>query len=199
MQERDMDIPLTYYGNGCSPATGSSEPCSTRIVQTYDNEDQKNGTYYYAYAATSGSGGTALTKDNTNTPDTFCPLGWQLLYGGTGGDYYDKSKSWNYLLSSYHLENNQTSSQKLRSYPLSWVQSGGLDGYQGKLYNQSTSGLYWTMTNKDDIHTYRVSYWASQIPSLVGESIAKWYAYTLRCTPDLSVLTIIKIQLILKS
>ncbi len=99
----------SYYGRGCKNSWGtdgeggSQTPCADsdaggRYVKTADNETQKNGTYYNFQAATVGAGG-AMATDKTDSPYTFCPLGWQLPYSGTGGDYDDKSKTWNICLS----------------------------------------------------------------------------------------------------
>ena len=176
-----MNIPTTYYGNGCTPIGGTDKPCETRIINTYDNEDQKNGTYYYPQALTAGSSGNSVTTDNTDSPDSFCPLGWQVPYGGTGGDYYNKSKSWNYLVVTYSLGQDESSSRRIRSYPLSYVLPGGLDGAVGKLYGQTLSGLYWTLTNKDTNKTYRINFWQTGIGTLVTEGNTKWYAYAFRC------------------
>ena len=131
---------FTYYGNGCEKTWGdggSDIPCSTRIVTTSDNEDQKNGTYYHFQAATSGTG-SSITTENTLVPDSFCPLGWQLPYGGTGGDYYDKSRSWKYLAGKYNL----LYSTDVKVYPFSFVLGGSFFQNSGLLFNQNLSGNY---------------------------------------------------------
>ena len=128
----------TYYGNGCGPDIGSTTPCSTRIVQTNDGENQKNGTYYHFQAATVGTGGT-IASENANSPDTFCPLGWQLPYSGTGGDYYDISRSIKVLLDTYQIDDNITGVHILRSYPFSIVYSGYFDGPEGSLNNKGVA------------------------------------------------------------
>ena len=135
----------TYYGLGCPNGWGtdgkggSDIPCTTRIVQTKDEENQKNGTYYSNLAAVSGSA-RYESKDNTIAPDTFCPLGWQLPYGGTGGDYYDQSRSWKELLTIYNLISDQSSSTKFHSYPTSYVESGVFGWFSGRLYYQNSRG-----------------------------------------------------------
>ena len=119
--------------------------CSTRITKTYDNEDQKNGTYYHYQAATSGMGST-VNAENAIIPDTFCPLGWQLPYGGTGGDYYNQSKSWRYLFTTYGYENDKAGRNGSQSYPLSYIKSGQTIWGQGALYRFGKSGRYWAAT-----------------------------------------------------
>ena len=152
----------TYYGNGCPnewvediPGNGGSAvSCATRIVQTLDNEDQKNGTYYHFQAATSGAGGE-ITTDNTYSPDTFCPLGWQMPYNGTGGEYYDKSKSWKYLLTRYNI-NHETDSNTLRNYPFSYVDGGYYYWNIGHLFRQAVPYTYfWSNTVKSRTNAYR--------------------------------------------
>ena len=146
-----------YYGNGCpgSQTEGSKTPCSTRLVDTLDGETLKNGTYYNFQAATSGTGGT-LEPDNTNSSDTFCPLGWQLPYGGTGGDYYDKSKSGKYLLVQYGAWDN-VEGMKMLIYPLSFIRAGGYNWEIGTLNNFGSVGYYSTNTNYTWRSIYRIS------------------------------------------
>ena len=140
----------TYYGNGC-PAKegGNSESCTTRIVKDGDSEDQKNGTYFTFQAATTGTGGSMPTI-NSNSPDTFCPLGWQLPYSGTGGDYYDQSRSWNYLFGIYGITTGEnvppSEAIKARIFPFSYIFSGYFTGDGGKLYGQGGVGTLWTST-----------------------------------------------------
>ena len=154
----------TYYGNGC-PNTwdsskeeegygGSAVACETRILKTYDDESLKNGTYYVFAASTAGSGSTIET-DNTNSPDTFCPLGWQMPYGGTAGDYYDKSKSLVYLFNSYHLNNSESGSRAMRSYPISYIFNGFLYWNVGRLFAQDVHGYYVYSTNRSPGSVYR--------------------------------------------
>ena len=178
----------SYYGNGCpndwgdGGKGGSITPCSTRILQTYDNESQKNGTFYVFQSATSGTGG-AMSTNNTNSPDTFCPLGWQLPYSGKGGDYYDKSKSWWYLYNQYSITFNQgtrASYEQVSSYPLSYILPGFFHWNMGRLYVQGKNGYYWssTITNVSDAH--RMNVWVQGLN--VNESnIYKEDAQPLRC------------------
>ena len=143
-----------YYGNGCPGESATT--CLSRIVQTNDNESQKNGTYYNFQAITSGSG-AIIEDDNTNAPDTFCPLGWQLPYGGTDGDYYDKSKSWKYLFTFYSIIiSDQTSNNKIKTYPLSNVPSGYYNLDNGYLYYQTQNGYNNTLTIASKISAYRL-------------------------------------------
>ena len=181
LKNPNIEISTTYYGNGCTPGAGSTKPCQTRLVTTQDDEIQKNGTYYNFQAATAGSG-ASLTADNAQASDTFCPLGWQLPYGGTDGDYYNQSKSWIGFLNSYELTNNTSSSQTLRSYPISYVMSGGLDMWSGKLYNQGQSGMYHSPSNADSNHDYRYIFGTAWIIITRDDLvITKHYGYPVRC------------------
>ena len=138
----------SYYGNSCSTEErGGLDPehkmsptsCSTRVISsaTSSSDPQNIGVYYNYQAATSGSGASAKT-DNMIVPDSSCPLGWQMPYDGTGGDYYNKSKSWKYLNSSY------PSSVTRKDYPISIILSGHFnwDGSGG-----AGPGLYWLEVN----------------------------------------------------
>ena len=169
----------TYYGNGCPNQwmVTDDRPCTTRIVKDKNNEDQKNGTYYNFAASSSGTGGT-ITADNTNSPDTFCPLGWQLPYSGTGGDYYNKSRSWAFLLTKY--ENGLAG---FPYYPFSYVFSGfyyWASGY-GKAYDMTYGGTYWSLTNSNSTNAYRANLWNNGGDISGSSRGGKNYGSTLRC------------------
>ncbi|MBR2600733.1 hypothetical protein IKE07_01160 [Candidatus Saccharibacteria bacterium] len=179
----------TYYGNGC-PNTwgndgdlGSNTACSTRIVQTDDTENQKNGTYYHNQAATLGEG-DAMGTDNAITPDTFCPLGWQLPYGGTGGDYYNKSKSFNYLITLYGYSSGEIGSKKMRSYPISYVLSGRYYWVQAMLYMQTIRTHFWTSTNKSGGNYYYFNLGPDYFVD--NDFTGKKMGLALRCIPELA-------------
>ena len=152
----------SYYGNGCpnewgsDGTTGSTTSCETRLTTTFDGEYQKNGTYYN-YQSSSLETGATLSTESSVIPDTFCPLGWQLPYSGTGGDYYDKSRSYKYLVNTYGITSSTQGNSALRSYPFSYI-LGGFYGFdQGRLYLLSTTGagFYWSNTVSSTANSYR--------------------------------------------
>ena len=178
----------TYYGNGCPNVFdiedypdygGSSVACSTNIIQTADTENQENGTYYNFHAATSGLGGD-YTSNYRDTADTFCPLGWQLPYGGTGGDYYDKSRSVTYLFNTYTITADPQGSIKARSYPISMIASGLYFWQNGQLYNQGSAGGLWTSTNENSNRAWLISIAITSVDpkNTDGNKVA---GYALRC------------------
>ena len=188
------NTPFTFYGNGCENEWvnddppyygGSNKACATRLVNTEDGESQYIGVYYSFYAATAGTGGTTLETDNTNTPDTFCPLGWQLPYGGTGGDYYNKSRSWIFLFNKYGLTHG-SSSVKVKSYPLSYIPSGRYYLATKALYQMNNSGNYHSLTNQGTWNMYILAFYpqliAADLPLLSGKSNTMPF----RCDFDIS-------------
>ena len=173
----------SYYGNGCpngwggDGTGGSITPCNTRIVQSEDNESQENGTYYHFQAATSGSGG-AISTDNATVPDSFCPLGWQLPYSGTGGDYYDKSRSWYYLINKYDIPTDQQGVKKMNSYPFAYIFPGDFFWGLGRLYSQGNSGYFWSPnTGTSASYTFNVS--GASLNTAALQS--KVFGATIRC------------------
>ena len=193
----------TYYGRGCNDSwgtgSGSNTPCTDsngggRFVSTVDNETQKNGTYYHFHAATSGSGGPIITE-NAKAPDSFCPLGWQLPYSGTGGDYYDQSKSWKVLFTTYNIKAKPDALQesitiqdkeKILSYPLSYINSGLYYWSTGLLYLQTQGGFYWSsiIASENPPHAYRMTVWHLNISR--SETVSKYFGNTLRCVDYLA-------------
>ena len=175
----------TYFGNGCEANSGNASPCSTRIVQTVDGENQINGTYYHFQAATAGTSGT-IASQNTNSPDTFCPLGWQLPYSGTGGDYYNKSRSWNFLFTTYDIKFNDgttTDVTKIKSYPFSYILSGGIGWTTGKLYDMGNRGRYSSLTIASDSNSYRMLITNIQSVQII-QSVSKTAGNTIRCASN---------------
>ena len=175
----------TYYGNGNTG--GVTTPGSSRIVTTRDDENQEMGAYYNFQAATTGTGG-AMSTNNTNSPDTFCPLGWQMPYGGMGGDYYDQSKSWKFFFASYGIEFDE-SPTGITSYPISLVPSGYFLWQSGKLYSFASSATYHTITNANNNNNHRLiinsNGWAN--PSTAGGN-QKVEGHAIRCDCRISIL-----------
>ncbi len=183
----------TFYGNGCENSYDSSLPyqggsataCSTRLVSTLDPEMQKNGTYFTFSAATSTSGGS-ISSDNTNAPDTFCPLGWQLPYSGTGGDYYNQSRSWSYLFQKYSIISNRASVIRIRSYPFDYVYSGHYSLASAALFRQGNNYSSWSITNNMSEYAYRISVMDTFI--VLNDPNTKYVAQPTRCNPRVSIL-----------
>ena len=176
----------TYYGNGCATTWttgGSTTSCSTRLVSTTDNETQDIGIYINFQASTAGSGGRNQGTDNTNAPDSFCPLGWQLPYGGKDGDYYDQSKSWRYLFTQYGIVGGDTGMSAATSYPFSLLRKGGLySWYDAKLYNLNTEGDFQTTT----VNSQTRYYWMMITENLfyMNQDDGKANGRSLRCVSE---------------
>ncbi|MBR2601029.1 hypothetical protein IKE07_02760 [Candidatus Saccharibacteria bacterium] len=189
-----IDVNKTAYINGCGHSyvddwpddshNGCGKAGSTRLITSRDNDTQKNGTLFDYYAATSGSGGDALSTINTNAPDTFCPLGWQMPYSGSGGDYYDKSKSWSFLFNAYHIENNSAGGIKLNTYPLHVALSGLYMFNLGYAFAQGGSGIYWTDTVYALSASYRMDFTMGN--ARPNSTHDKRLGYTIRCVRFLS-------------
>ncbi|MBR2601028.1 hypothetical protein IKE07_02755, partial [Candidatus Saccharibacteria bacterium] len=190
-KDGDRSHSLTYYGNGCANTWkneppyygGSTVACSVRLTKTKDDEYQNIGTYYNYHAATSGTG-AAITTDNDNSPDTFCPLGWQLPYSGTDGDYYNKSRSWNYLFSvKYNYGNDSVGSSGVHSYPISNVFSGEINGGQGYLMLAGIEDSIWSIISKSANSAYRLDSTSTMVR--VNWTNDKAMGQTVRCVSEL--------------
>ena len=183
-----LKVDHTYYGNGCPGAWkneppyygGSTTTCSLRTLDTYDNETLKIGTYYTYQAATDGSG----NKTNANrliNPDSFCPLGWQMPYGGTGGDYDNQPKSWLYLFETYGYESMTIEQEyaKTASYPFSYIKSGTMAFSLGVLMQSNTTGHYWS--NASDISLgWRLHFMSGNVRGKL-EKLDQPSAISIRC------------------
>ncbi|MBR2600754.1 hypothetical protein IKE07_01270, partial [Candidatus Saccharibacteria bacterium] len=183
----------TYIGNGCpndwdstdgTNKGGSPVSCSTNLAETYDSETQIIGVYYNYPASASGSS-IGISGENIVVPDSFCPLGWQLPYSGTGGDYYDKSKSLAYLNGRYGYSSSAHGAQGMRSYPFSYILSGTYVNYIGTLFFLDRAGDYWSntyispSTGAAGLNLYPISFNTTR-----GEDLA--VGYTVRCVKFLA-------------
>ena len=172
----------SYFGNGCpgdDTAPDQFKSCSTRTANTFDSETQEIGVYYSFQAATSGSGGTIKTS-NINAPDTFCPLGWQLPYSGTGGDYYDKSRSLKFLFEKYNLSDTQESAIRFRSYPFSYILSGRIRFSVGGLRFLNAGGFFFPSTAAGTDSAFRLEVWPTALRYNNG-GVGMTFGYNLRC------------------
>ena len=190
--DQNKDHDHTYFGNGCTTAMedgGSTSSCTTRLTSTYDGETQNIGVYYNFQATTSGFGGSGAYSTHPVSDDTFCPLGWQLPYAGTGGDYYDKSKSWEYLLDTYGIqtgsypeggtEEQRSNSRKIRSYPFSYIQAGIFRN--GILGDMTTGkGRWWSIAATDSSMAWRFYYFIGD-GSMTIETNLKFWQFSARC------------------
>ena len=188
IQDGNTAHDYTYYGNGCPDlwsGSGSSVACSSNTETTIDGETQEIGVYYDFQAASAGTGSSIGTA-NANTPDTFCPLGWQLPYDGSGGDYYDKSKSWRYLFASYSLAinpGNSSSSVAMRSYPFSMILAGDFTWYKGVLYVMTTNAYFWSSTVSSETKSYYLDLTKTSIKNLEnGRNLGN----SIRCVSELA-------------
>ena len=174
----------SYYGNGCPnewveslPNHGQSNvSCSSREIQA-DDGNQKIGTYYNFSAATVHTNRTLY--ENQNAPDTFCPLGWQLPYGGTGGDYYDKSRSFDYLIDEYGIEDLPSGLDRevaMMSYPFSLIHSGARWG-DGLLGGVTVFGYYLSSTAAGNGRMFRIDIYTNVYQSNVSD----YGQYPIRC------------------
>ena len=188
----DYSLDQTYYGNGCGSGEypegedSSKVSCSSRFSDTLDGETQIIGAYYTFNSAASGSGGYSVTTLNSNTPDTFCPLGWQLPYSGTGGDYYDQSKSWQYLFNQYGLIDDVPGRNAAMSYPLSLLRGGLFSWYDGKLYNLDGEGDFQSITTKSETRYYWVLITTTVFHKHTDDGKAN--GRSIRCNPRVSIL-----------
>ena len=176
----------TYYGKGCPWSGGYNKSCDIEEVNTADDEPEEIGTFYNYAASSSDSAPDIIEKDNTLIPDTFCPLGWQLPYSGTGGDYYDQSRSWANLYTIYHIEaDSAANSTAIQSYPFSYITSGYYSWVDGKLYSSGISGYYWSIIVNSGVGAYSMGAWSAGIRYAIPNS--RYHGFMLRCILEISI------------
>ena len=126
--------------------------------------DNNDGGFYTWYAATAGTGTTALTTNGQNTTVSICPKGWRLPTGGDNGEFKV-------------LYDNYNSSSALRSNPVNLTLFGYVHsssrGYQGSY------GFYLSST----VYSSNVAYYLNLNTSSVypAGNLSKLVGFSVRC------------------
>ena len=102
------------------------------------------GNYYNWYSATAGHG--VYGKSNSNTAGDICPAGWHLPTGNTTGEYYALNTAIN------NGTTDSTASNKLRSYPNSFVYSGYVNG--ASVNDRNSDGSYYSSSASSNGSAY---------------------------------------------
>ena len=153
----DSDVTLNYT----IPASSLSGFISYNTSNAYVNSD---GGFYNWYAATAGTGTTALTVNGQNTTVSICPKGWRLPTGGGSGEFLV-------------LYNNYNSSSSLRSNLVNLTSSGYV--FSNSRYYQGSDGYYWSSTVDSSYGAYSLHLNTSNVdPVNYG---TKYYGFSIRC------------------
>ena len=135
----DSDVTSNYT----IPASSRSDFNSYDTSNAYVDSD---GGFYNWYAATAGTGTTALTVNGQNTTVSICPKGWRLPTSGNNGEFEV-------------LYDNYYSSSALRSNPINLTLSGNVAiSSRG---GQGSYGEYWSSTVYSSSNAYDLSLNAS--------------------------------------
>lgn len=133
----------SYYQAGTTKASSPSD-----TGDAYDWE--KAGNYYNWYAATAGTGTSALVSAEAGS--SICPKGWRLP-SNTG----DKSFL-NLITTTYGLASSSEGSLALRANPLNFNLSGFFDNFNmagrqsaATMFRQGTGGFYWSSSAYSDV------------------------------------------------
>ena len=154
----------SYYQGG---TTKSSTPSGSG--DAYDWE--KAGNYYNWYAATAGTGTSALA--NAEAGSSICPKGWRLP-SNTG------TKSYNYLIDVYDVPDSEAGVQAIHADPLNFNSSGHYRYSVGDMYSQGSAGLYWSSSAYSNaIQVYRLLFNASNI--YLRDYNYKGHGFSVRC------------------
>ena len=159
-----------YYRNG---VTKSSSPTGSGTEYAWESA----GVYYNWYAATGGTGSTAVTSGDA--PSSICPKGWRLPTSAG-----EKSLH-NLFTNGYGLEPDDegklagNAGDVFRANPLNFTLSGGYNWMSKKLDHAAENAFYWMSTAVDDNNAYRLSAKTTYIKP--QGSYHKGYGMTVRC------------------
>ena len=128
------------------------------------------GNYYNWYSATAGQG--TYSKSSGNTAGDICPAGWHLPTGKNTGEFYALNTAIN------NGATDSTASNKLRSYPNSFVYSGLVNG--ASVSQRDSHGYYWSSSANDNSNAYYLDfYWGVIYPHVHFNG--KYYGWMVRC------------------
>ena len=155
----------TYYQSG---TTKSSFPTGSGVA--YDWE--KAGNYYNWYAATAGTGTSAMTGSDATA--SICPKGWRLPSNSGIKSYY------NLITITYGLASSSDGSLALRANPLNFNLSGYYRYNDGVINARGSRGVYWSSTAYSSATSaYHLNFYTSFI-YLHGHTY-KGYGFSVRC------------------
>ena len=127
--------------------------------------------YYNWYSATAGHG--VYGKSSGNVAGDICPAGWHLPTGYVSGEFYALNTAIN------NGTTDSTASNKLRSYPNSFVYSGFING--ALFGDRSVEGFYWSSSAYDNSSaSFMVFYNSTVNPGTVNGGKSSGSA--IRCT-----------------
>ncbi len=156
----------SYFKNGMSM---SSTPTGTN--NTYDWE--KTGNYYNWYAATAGTGDSALVDIETSS--SICPKGWRLPSNSGTNSYFNLVKT------VYGLNTGSiTVAQTLRSAPLNFLMAGEYNYERGYMTNQGTRSNHWSSSGYVRAASAHIFYFDLSTLTPQGSNY-KGNGYTVRC------------------
>ena len=169
---RSMNPGNIYFPGGVG--TGSTSAGDNLQGATSGEPWEFIGNYYNWYAATAGSGTTAMVTPATAT-DSICPKNWKLP------DNEGPKSFVNLIFTTYGLQDNDAvSSTKLLAAPLNFVRSGSYQWSTGQVYHKGARGSWWSAAapsataNAQSLSTYS----ARVVPQNV---LNKGYGLMLRC------------------
>ena len=122
-----------------------------------------DGGFYNWYTATAGTGTQSMSSGNTTV--SICPKGWRLP---TGRDSNSEFQT---------LYNNYNSSSALRSNPVNFTLSGGVNS--SSHYGQGSNGYYWSSKVGSSTNAYYLRLGASNV--YPAQNSNKYLGFSVRC------------------
>ena len=162
--------------SGYSTTTGKNNDAAYVTTTSYSDsvygaKSFESG-YYTWHTATAGTGTADQTTQGWNAPSSICPKGWRLPTGGSGGDFQT-------LTNAYSIGNNAAGSNTLRGDPLKFTYAGSVYYGDGVLYNQGSSGFYWSSTVSNQVSAYNLYFDSSSVNPTYD--LNRPYGLSVRC------------------
>ena len=89
------------------------------------------------------------------------------------------SKSWSYLFTTYGYGDNESGSNSIKSYPLSYISSGEYFWTKGRLFYQAAYGDYWSVSVFDRYDGYTLN--IRKLSLAKSGRFNKVYGSSMRC------------------
>ena len=152
----DSDVTTNYT----IPASSLSGFNAYDTSNAYVDSD---GGFYNWYTATAGTGTQSMSSGNTTV--SICPKGWRLP---TGRDSNSEFQT---------LYNNYNSSSALRSNPVNFTLSGGVNS--SSHYGQGSNSYYWSSKVGSSTNAYYLRLNASSV--YPAQNSNKYLGFSVRC------------------
>ena len=162
------------YNVDTAPEGWCNSSSASCVNQSRLRIDRSFGGYYNYYSATAGHG--KYSGHSGTVAGDICPAGWRLPTGGsTSGEFKALTDAMN------GGANNQTTSNRIRSFPFNFFLSGGVTG-NGGIEFAGYTGDYWSSSTMTGAGAYSLRLATNRVDyGITGGGLVTYRGAAVRC------------------